>query len=1030
MRLTIKYLGCFLLLLFCNRKDVLSQAVSPLQFDNLNTEKGLSQNSVYDIVQDDMGFMWFATQDGLNRFDGKVFEVFSPKTGKSKALSSGFIFSLCFDSTQNNLWIASAEGIVIYNTTLDSFFSITKLIPEANKWHLDSRSIRKIYYTGANTFWAITQSDGLLKINTKTRTIENFFFNNEDKFSVSCIYLVNNKILAATAHYIYQYDKASNSFVEIEIPGHPLFENIKSLFVYNGCLWVATEHEGCYYISNPFSKYSKVTKYDLNADGTGCFTKDFKNNLWIGTRGSGIVTCNSDFKTNGYGNRSNTSRGLLSDFVLCLFTDKQGIVWAGLSGGGVSKYDNLTQQFTLLQHSSNDKNSLPDNMIFSGLAFNGNIKYFATLTGGLVQYNSATRKFTSYSTSSNNTFLDNSVYNIDKDNKGNLWLASYGGLMEFNTVTKKITPFSKQDSNALKGLLYVRKLNSADSLLVSGDNGTAFFSLKERKWKSIVQEGGVSLSKDIIVRHSFEEGTGQLWLATLGYGLVKYNFNTGKSIILQNVKALSRNIRYILGDREYLYLASDDGLIVYNKTTGNIDRHITFELYGSNVCYAIQKKENYLWVSSNKGLFKINLANYSIKNYNNSSGIPFLEFNTACTWRNEENNTISFGGVGGAVTFNPDNITENVYSPVPIITSYTIDNLSRNNKYNLQPGQHIALKYNQNFVSFYFIATNFSSPEKTVYFYQLEGIDKDWVSVKNLNFTSYTKLAPGNYTFKVKSMNADMNFSQQFAFITITIKPPFWYTWWFFLLTAIVIFFVIYFLYKRRVKKIRVDAALAQRISELEKDKQLVAIDAMLKGQEEERSRIAKDLHDGLGGMLSGAKLSFINMKDKINLSVENELLFDKSVRMIDDTITDLRKVAHNLMPEALVKFGLVDALQDFCDSIQASSKIKIIFQHFGENRELINTATVFSYRIIQELVSNAVRHANATEIIVQLSVGNNKIGIVVEDNGKGYDQNLRAQTKGAGISNIEYRVQYFNGTIDIVTSAGNGTSVNIELIA
>jgi two-component system, NarL family, sensor kinase len=219
-----------------------------------------------------------------------------------------------------------------------------------------------------------------------------------------------------------------------------------------------------------------------------------------------------------------------------------------------------------------------------------------------------------------------------------------------------------------------------------------------------------------------------------------------------------------------------------------------------------------------------------------------------------------------------------------------------------------------------------------------------------------------------------------------------------------------------------------QKITELEKDKQLSAIDAMLQGQEEERSRIAKDLHDGLGGMLSGTKLSFINMKENLVLTPENATQFDKSLSMLDNTIADLRKVAHNLMPEALVKFGLQEAVRDFCNSIQSSTNLKVVYQPLGDNRKLSNTAEVFTYRIIQELVNNAVKHANATQIIVQLTTNNNKVSIAVEDDGKGFDANALANSKGAGMDNIKYRVQYFNGTIDTVTSVGNGTSVNIEL--
>lgn len=227
-------------------------------------------------------------------------------------------------------------------------------------------------------------------------------------------------------------------------------------------------------------------------------------------------------------------------------------------------------------------------------------------------------------------------------------------------------------------------------------------------------------------------------------------------------------------------------------------------------------------------------------------------------------------------------------------------------------------------------------------------------------------------------------------------------------------------IHKRKVQNLK--------ISELEKDKQLLTVDAMLKGQEEERSRIAKDLHDGLGGMLSGTKLSFIHMKENLILTPENATQFDKSLDMLDNTITDLRKVAQNLMPEALLKFGLIEALRDFCNIIQSSSKVTVDFQKLGLNRKLGNTAEIFVYRIIQELVNNAIKHARATEIIVQIAISENKTSITVEDNGIGYDKSTINTKIASGLENIDYRVHYLNGVIDTQTSLNNGTSVNIEL--
>lgn len=219
-----------------------------------------------------------------------------------------------------------------------------------------------------------------------------------------------------------------------------------------------------------------------------------------------------------------------------------------------------------------------------------------------------------------------------------------------------------------------------------------------------------------------------------------------------------------------------------------------------------------------------------------------------------------------------------------------------------------------------------------------------------------------------------------------------------------------------------------QKILELEKNKQLLTADAMIKGQEEERSRIAKELHDGLGSLLSGTKLSFINLKDNLQLSHEAESQFNRSLSLLDNTIGDLRKIAQNLMPEALVKFGLQEALMDFCAAVKFSSGLHVHCQQFGEIRKLDNNAAIYIYRIIQELVNNAIKHSDAAEVMIQVSMTENKTMIAVEDDGKGFDKNVLSLNKGAGMANINYRVQYFNGRMDIQSSPGKGTSVNIEL--
>lgn len=219
-----------------------------------------------------------------------------------------------------------------------------------------------------------------------------------------------------------------------------------------------------------------------------------------------------------------------------------------------------------------------------------------------------------------------------------------------------------------------------------------------------------------------------------------------------------------------------------------------------------------------------------------------------------------------------------------------------------------------------------------------------------------------------------------------------------------------------------------QKIREMEKDRQLLAIDAMFKGQEEERSRIARELHDGLGSLLSSTKHSFSTIKEGLVLSPGHSERYDKSLHLLDATISDLKKVAQNLIPEVLAKFGLNDAIVDFCRNIQNVTGIKIIFQQLGDKRKLDSTAEIFVYRIIQELINNAVKHANAKEIFVELLVQQKNINLTVEDDGEGFKNNALHASSGAGMKNVRDRVQYFNGSMEVESRENNGTSVYINM--
>lgn len=220
-----------------------------------------------------------------------------------------------------------------------------------------------------------------------------------------------------------------------------------------------------------------------------------------------------------------------------------------------------------------------------------------------------------------------------------------------------------------------------------------------------------------------------------------------------------------------------------------------------------------------------------------------------------------------------------------------------------------------------------------------------------------------------------------------------------------------------------------QRINELETEKKLSATKAVLKGEEQERTRLAKDLHDGLSGMLSGIKYTLQNMKGNLIMTPENQQAFERSIDMLDNSIKEMRRVAHNMMPEVLVRYGLDAALKDYATEINKTGIIKVIYQSMDiEDKEIDQTTAITVYRIIQELLNNVIKHAQATEVLVQVFRQMSKLVINVEDNGKGFDVNLSEEKGGMGWKNIRSRVEMLKGSVDIHSAPGKGTSVNLEL--
>jgi len=221
---------------------------------------------------------------------------------------------------------------------------------------------------------------------------------------------------------------------------------------------------------------------------------------------------------------------------------------------------------------------------------------------------------------------------------------------------------------------------------------------------------------------------------------------------------------------------------------------------------------------------------------------------------------------------------------------------------------------------------------------------------------------------------------------------------------------------------------LEHEMQRLQRTEKLLAAELIMRGEEEERRRLSRILHDGLGGSLSGVKISLSTMKDNLIITRDHALIFERSLDMLDNSIRELRKLAHNMMPEALAKFGLSTALRDFCESVNNMKILAVSFQTVGEQRRLDASQEIILYRIVQELLNNILKHSRAERALIQLVFESSELALTVEDNGKGFDKGLLDESAGSGWPAIRSRVAYLSGSMDVISKPEEGMSVHIRL--
>lgn len=237
-----------------------------------------------------------------------------------------------------------------------------------------------------------------------------------------------------------------------------------------------------------------------------------------------------------------------------------------------------------------------------------------------------------------------------------------------------------------------------------------------------------------------------------------------------------------------------------------------------------------------------------------------------------------------------------------------------------------------------------------------------------------------------------------------------------------------YFNFKNKNRLLKQSEMLhRQKLSEIESERKLFAAQSVMKGQEEERRRLARDLHDGVGGLLSGVKLSLSTMKGNVFLSEKNAQSVSTIIDQLDQSISELRRVSHNMMPEVLFKYGLNEALENYCESMNRFGKFKLQLQAFGMEKRMEQSIEIVIYRMVQELLNNVIKHADAKTVLIQIVRKGGRFTLTVEDDGKGFDAGKIKGKSGAGLANVQARAEYLNGSVDVHSVPNEGTSITVE---
>lgn len=1023
---------------------------SSIVFERVTVEQGLTSNRINGIVQDHSGFLWIATNNGLNRFDGVENKKYISQSNDKSSLANNTILSLYCDSN-DQLWILTVNYLHRYNKKLDNFdrFLLSK---KAESTRSENKGM--ITTDKYGNIWIGTRNCGLFVFNKKTNTCENVLPKIGSIFSV--YFDKEGKLWIGNGNgLLTYYDPKLKISRKFKIPDHFLRFGIEDNIWQ---VWQDKPGKINLLLSSGFMLFNtrsysfvKSTEWNINVNYVNedlrCVYKD-NQTCCVGTNGGGLYVF--DIKKGqkaNYRTLSNNMSSISNNIVTSIIKDRSGVYWVATKDG-LNKYDPIQKLFPLYQNIPGNANSLHHNFISSFCEdVDGNF-WIGTFGKGITLFDRKTETFRpmTHDDKKPESLIDDRVMCIESDKDENIWIGTANGLSNYNKRKNHFTNYKSSTNEARLGS------DNILSLLTSKDNklyvgtcgyGVKVYSrhpIKSNEFKLYCTKNG-NLSNDM-VRKITEKSNGTIVFGSIGGGIdiLKKGKITNIRLSKYSKSNDSNYINDIYEDCDKnLWVGTWDGLFLLDSEF-NIRKQFTIGngLPSNEINCIVTDHNGDTWVGGGNGLShltKIRGTNYKITNYSICNGLQGSFFTTYAA-RKTTDGELFFGGFNGFNRFYPENVVSNneaikvMFTDLLVFNNSVIINKEVYGrvllKENISSTKSITFNYEHRIIGFKFTALTTSQVEKVKYAYMMKGIDPDWVYLNyNSRYISYNNLPPGEYLLTVKACNPEGVWDAEGTSMIVKVLPPFWKTWWAYMIYTIIIAILLYLTREYSVSR----AILTNNI--------------LL-----ERIKREKDVE------INNLKINFfINISHEIRTPLTLILAPLEKLIQLTDPSDEVKKHLSIMYGNALRLFNLINQILDFrkietgnihlnvafYDALAVLTEIKHIFDENASRKNIEFTmesnvkqlqlwfdADSFE-KIMFNLLSNAFKFTpqdGVIKIIINQLPAENMCEIIVRDNGIGI-----ASDKLEKIFDRFYQVDKKSFLKDNIIGSGIGLSIVKNLV-